>query len=476
MTTNAQNLAAHYKCRYVEYKDITLQECKDLAEQHHHIKFAEHRLLPIAEDDNQLVVALYSAQQLATLSQLQFQHEKTLAPCFMEEDPHTALIKKCRRHMHYKSVSSNLNETSIIALVNHMIDDAVSQLASDIHIEPQYDHVNIRFRVDGILNSICTLSKNFASPLISRLKILASCDIAQKRLPQDGHFSYVKETRLIRDCRLSTCPVIYGEKAVIRLLNPDKNNRHISDLGFHASQLDPVYSAIRQPQGLILVTGPTGSGKSITLYTLLSMLDKAHKNISTIEQPVEMNIKGINQINVNADIGMSFSEALKTLLRQDPDVIMVGEIRDQETAQIAIKAANTGHLVLATLHTNSSAQTILRLIQMGIPSYQIASSLKLVISQRLLRLRCRHCSIIKKDQPCPHCDNGFSGRTGAYEVMPVTSAIRKVMTQKDIHADAIETMATSEGMLTLYQAGIKHMNLKNTTKTEVLRVLQDSIA
>ena len=279
-------------------------------------------------------------------------------------------------------------DTSIIKFIDQILNDAIAKHASDVHFEPYEECYRIRFRIDGLLYEITNAEKLLGPRFSARLKIMANLDIAEKRLPQDGRFTFKLATKYNQDCRLSVCPTMFGEKLVVRILNPINTSLNIEHLGFNEKEQRLFCKHIQMPQGLILVTGPTGSGKTITLYTALNILNQPTKNISTIEDPVEINLHGINQVEVNHKTGLGFAKTLRTFLRQDPDIIMIGEIRDLETAEIAIKAAHTGHLVLATLHTNSALASLTRLLNMGVPTFNLATAISLIIAQRLIRKLC----------------------------------------------------------------------------------------
>lgn len=350
-------------------------------------------------------------------------------------------------------------EAPIIRFINNTIVDAIQKGASDIHFEPYEKNFRIRYRIDGLLiETFNTTKKNLAPKVISRLKIMSSLDIAEKRIPQDGKFKISLSREKAIDFRVSTCPISFGEKVVLRIIDSSSTQIPIEQLGFSESQKETYLKYIQQPQGMVLVTGPTGSGKTVTLYTGINILNKPEKNISTAEDPVELIVKGINQVSVNNKQGLTFAAALKSFLRQDPDIIMVGEIRDIETGSIAIKASQTGHLVMSTLHTNSAPETLNRLVDMGLPRYNIATSVTLIIAQRLIRKLCPKCKLpdtdtefsllvedsglndeilaktfgttldkvknakIYKANPkgCPRCFKGYKGRIGLYEVMPVS--------------------------------------------------------
>jgi len=371
-------------------------------------------------------------------------------------------------------------QPSMIQLVDDVIYEAIQKKASDIHWEPFSEFLRLRFRCDGFLREIRQLPKSWIPPVISRIKVLASLDIAEKRLPQDGHFNWSFENRLI-DCRVSTCPTLYGEKIVIRLLEGQAHAFQIKDLGMSETHETMFLRAITQPQGLILVTGPTGSGKTITLYTALYLLNEIYRNISTIEDPVEIKLHGINQVYVNPKIGFDFSMALRSFLRQDPDVLMVGEIRDIETADIAIRAAQTGHLLLSTLHTNSAAETLHRLLNMGIPFHYLAHCLLLIVAQRLVRKLCLFCRIpmescepLLKDKQiyrantagCPHCYEGYNGRVALYEMIPFDAQTKELL----LKHQSLEPLTKEPSFISLKRAGLLSVSLGETSLEELHRI------
>ena len=393
------------------------------------------------------------------------------------------------------SKSSHLDfDESIINVVNLILVQAIKKSASDIHFEPCSIYFRIRFRIDGILHNIYQSDVSFEKKITSRIKVMANLDLAERRLAQDGRFSFTNSAGDDIDCRVSTCPTIYGEKLVIRILSYDAKVK----LTFKSLQLnyrdERIFKQdILAPQGLILVTGPTGSGKSTTLYTALDYLNNEHKNIVTVEDPVEIKISGINQVQINSKIGFDFASSLRFLLRQDPDVIMVGEIRDLETAELAVKASQTGHLVLSTLHTNSTAETLNRLINIGIPVFNLISSLRIIVAQRLVRKLCMHCRIVRTDFPthifeslnysldstmefykangCVNCANGYSGRQAIFEVMPFTNNIINLISKVGFTIHELINVAESEGMQTLKQAGFELAKSGITTFEELSRVL-----
>lgn len=367
---------------------------------------------------------------------------------------------------------------------------AIEQKASDIHLEPFEEEYRIRFRIDGVLYKIAHESKEMACAITARLKVMAKLDIAERRLPQDGRFKVNFSTFNDIDFRLSTCPVLNGEKSVIRILQSAKKVIPLDELGFCDSQVKIFEKYISYPQGLILVTGPTGSGKTMTLYSALSKLNSSIRNIMAIEDPIEISLSGINQVQYNAKIGLTFANALRAFLRQDPDIIMLGEIRDLETADIAIKAAQTGHLVMATLHTNSACDTLTRLATIGISSYQVANSLLLIISQRLIRLLCQHCKReIAVDYPlkfgqeidvtlatyfeaqgCSLCREGYLGRIAIYELFTPSAKIKRLMLE-NTNPFILTQQAKKEGMITLNRSAQDKLAKGLTTISELNRII-----
>jgi type IV pilus assembly protein PilB len=380
----------------------------------------------------------------------------------------------------------------IIAFINKMLLDAIRKGASDLHFEPYEKIYRIRFRIDGILHEVANPPVALATRLSARLKVMSRLDIAEKRVPQDGRIKLKLSAKKSIDFRVSTLPTLWGEKVVMRILDSDSAMLGIDILGYEEHQKKLYLEALAQPQGMILVTGPTGSGKTVSLYTGLAILNTSETNISTAEDPVEINLPGVNQVQVNPRAGLTFASALKAFLRQDPDVVMVGEVRDLETAEIAIKAAQTGHLVLSTLHTNSAPETLTRLLNMGVPSYNVASSVSLIIAQRLARRLCSYCKqqeilpeqelhkqgftlqqlpTVKVFKPvgCDHCTNGYKGRVGIYEVMPVSSKMADIIMQGGNSLD-IATQAQLEGVNNLRQSGLIKAAAGLTSLAEINRV------
>lgn len=394
------------------------------------------------------------------------------------------------------TITSITDDAPIVKFVNKILLDAIKQCASDIHFEPYEREYRIRYRQDGILHEVATPPASLASRITARIKVMSNLDISERRIPQDGGFKMkISKSRAI-DFRVSTCPTSAGEKVVMRVLDPSAAKLGIEALGFSPDQRSNFVKAIERPQGMILVTGPTGSGKTVTLYTALNILNTVEVNISTAEDPVEIKVPGINQVNINPKAGLTFSGALRSFLRQDPDIIMVGEIRDLETAEIAIKAAQTGHLVLSTLHTNSAAETLNRLVNMGIPTFNIASSVTLIIAQRLARKLCDHCKVVRDDftnqglielgfketdlvdlklykaAGCNQCTSGYRGRVGLFEVLSMTKELGQLIMSGGNSIEILK-LAQSEGMLTIFQSGIEKVKEGITTIEEVNRVTVD---
>ncbi|GAB7230590.1 type IV-A pilus assembly ATPase PilB [Vibrio rotiferianus] len=382
------------------------------------------------------------------------------------------------------------DQSPVSRYINQILLDAVRKGASDIHFEPYENIFRVRLRCDGILVETQQPPSHLSRRLSARVKILSKLDIAERRLPQDGRIKLKLNSDVAIDMRVSTLPTLFGEKIVLRLLDSSSASLDIDKLGYSTEQKALYLNALKRPQGMILMTGPTGSGKTVSLYTGLNILNQPEVNISTAEDPVEINLSGINQVQVQPKIGFTFAEALRSFLRQDPDIVMVGEIRDLETAEIAIKASQTGHLVLSTLHTNSAAETVVRLNNMGIASFNLASSLSLIIAQRLARRLCQNCKqpasmtpalsslgISDKDHVfdanpvgCSDCTNGYSGRTGIYEVMPFDDAMSEAII-KGYTSLELERLAVERGMKTLKASGLEKLKQGITSFSELQRVL-----
>lgn len=394
--------------------------------------------------------------------------------------------------------TSDVDEAPIVRFVNKVLLDAIKMGASDIHFEPYEKTYRVRFRVDGILQEMARPPSNLAIRLAARLKVMSQMDISERRVPQDGRIKMkISKTRTI-DFRVNTLPTLFGEKIVLRILDASAAKMGIDALGYEEFQKKMYLDALAQPQGMILVTGPTGSGKTVSLYTGLNILNTVERNISTAEDPVEINMEGINQVNMNNKVGLTFAEALRSFLRQDPDIVMVGEIRDLETAEIAIKAAQTGHLVLSTLHTNSAPETLTRLMNMGVPTFNVATTISLIIAQRLARKLCPICKKEAKDIPddilkeegfddigiprqeltlfhpvgCEKCVNGYKGRVGVYEVVRITPEISRIIMEGGNSIQIAET-AKREGFFDLRTAALRKAAAGLTSLEEANRVTKD---
>ncbi len=386
------------------------------------------------------------------------------------------------------------DDAPIIRLINAILSQAVRDQASDIHVETFEDRLSVRYRIDGVLAEVLSPKRMLAPLLVSRLKVMAKLDIAEKRIPQDGRIKLNLSRKKSIDFRVSTCPIMFGEKVVLRILDSSSAQLGIERLGFDKMQQETFHNSVIKPYGMILVTGPTGSGKTVTLYTALNILNDEGRNISTVEDPVEIRVAGINQVQQNAKQGMTFARALRSFLRQDPDVIMVGEIRDLETAEIAIKAAQTGHLVFSTLHTNDAPQSITRLMNMGVPTYNITSAVNLVIAQRLMR-RLHKCKQpddmpkeallqagfnedeidglkIYKPEGCADCNAGYKGRSGVFEVMPISDTIARIILEEG-NAIRIAQQAREEGISDLRRSALFKVAEGVTDLIETNRVTKD---
>jgi type IV pilus assembly protein PilB len=417
-----------------------------------------------------------ATQSMEALTSSDFEFEVS------DEDP-TAAPEKA-------DVTSEVEDAPVVKFLHKMLIDAINLRASDLHFEPYEFNYRVRFRVDGELREITQPPIAIKEKLASRIKVISRLDISEKRVPQDGRMKLKFGSKTI-DFRVSTLPTLYGEKIVIRVLDPSSARLGIEALGYEPAEKERLMAAIVRPYGMVLVTGPTGSGKTVSLYTCLNMLNQPGVNISTVEDPAEINMPGVNQVNVNDKAGLNFAAALKSFLRQDPDVIMVGEIRDLETADIAIKAAQTGHMVLSTLHTNDAPTTLTRLQNMGVAPFNIASSILLITAQRLVRRLCESCKV-PADYPrasllragyteemlddtwrpyravgCSNCNNGYRGRVGVYQVMPITEQMQQVILQQG-NATDIARCAQADGVRNLRESGLVKVRIGVTTLEEVI--------
>jgi len=389
-------------------------------------------------------------------------------------------------------ISAEVEDAPIVKFLHKMLLDAYTMRASDLHFEPYEHFYRVRFRIDGELREIATPPVTIKDKLASRIKVISKLDISERRAPQDGRMKLKVGTNKVIDFRVSTLPTLFGEKVVIRILDPSSAQMGIDALGYEPDEREMLMQAISRPYGMVLVTGPTGSGKTVSLYTCLNILNQPGVNISTAEDPSEINLPGVNQVNVNEKAGLTFAAALRSFLRQDPDIIMVGEIRDLETADIAIKAAQTGHLVLSTLHTNDAPSTLARMLNMDIAPFNIASSVNLITAQRLVRRLCKQCKVPIDDLPdqvllnagfapeeldgswkpykpvgCHACNNGYKGRVGIYQVMPVSEAMQQIILRGG-SALEIAAQAKSEGVRSLRVSGLRKVKLGITSLAEVL--------
>ena len=394
-------------------------------------------------------------------------------------------------------LSDNIDEAPVVKFVNKMLVDAIRMGASDLHFEPYEKSFRVRFRVDGVMQKMANPPVQLANKIAARLKVMSQMDISERRVPQDGRIKLKISKNKAIDFRVNSLPTLFGEKLVLRILDPSSAMLGIDALGYEPDQQEMFLEALHKPQGMLLITGPTGSGKTVSLYTGINILNTGATNISTAEDPVEINLEGINQVNVNAKVGLTFANALKSFLRQDPDIVMVGEIRDLETAEIAIKAAQTGHMVLSTLHTNSAPETLTRLRNMGVASFNIATSVNLVIAQRLARRLCKNCkkpisiprqslleigftdtdldnidNVIYEPVGCNECREGYKGRVGIYEVMKVSPDISRII-MEDGNAIDIKDAAIKNGFRDLRRSGILKVLQGVTSIQEMMRVTSE---
>ncbi|OIQ10973.1 GspE/PulE family protein [Neomoorella thermoacetica] len=462
-----------------------------------------YQAIPIRLDGNRLLVAMADPLNLVALDDLRLVTGKEIMPAIAAEKEIEAALSRFWQREPVTSMSEvaaavaaaesggragGTEGAPAVRLVNSFIQQAIQTRASDIHIEPQEGEVRVRLRVDGLLRELTRLPLGVLSSLISRIKIMAGMDIAEKRLPQDGRFQFTLGKRSV-DLRVSSLPTVYGEKIVLRLLDQEAMLLPLDDLGFLPAIKERFESLIHSSYGMLLITGPTGSGKTTTLYATLNILSSPEKNIITIEDPVEYLLPGINQVRVNPKAGLTFASGLRSILRQDPDIIMVGEIRDRETADIAVRAATTGHLVLTTLHTNDAAGAVTRLLDMGVEGYLVNSSLIGVVAQRLVRRICPHCREMYEPEPgsperawlpgaerlwrgrgCENCHyTGYANRTAIQEVLVMNEELRRLVAAK-APATALKEAAVAGGMVPLIDDGLEKARQGITTVSEVLRV------
>jgi type IV pilus assembly protein PilB len=450
------------------------------------IKF-QSRLHPetILVEENKLIKAIEASMEAIDTSMTDL----------LDEDLENLDISGGDEEITKADINIEIDDAPIVRFVNKILLDSIKKGASDIHMEPYEKNFRIRFRADGILYQVASPPANIASRIISRIKVMAKMDIAERRVPQDGRIKMILSRHRAIDFRVNTCPTLFGEKVVLRILDPTSAQIGIEKLGFEPEQEKLFLAAINKPYGMVLVTGPTGSGKTVTLYTGLNILNSVERNISTAEDPVEITVEGINQVNMNVKAGLTFANALRAFLRQDPDIIMVGEIRDLETAEIAVKAAQTGHLVLSTLHTNDAPQTLNRLMQMGIEPFNIVSAVNLIMAQRLARRLCEHCKTpanypenilisagFKEDElktlkiyspvGCELCTNGYKGRVGIYQVMTLSERMRALILEGG-NALQLSELAKSEGINDLRASGLNKIRMGITSLEEIDRITKE---
>jgi len=479
----------------------------------------QHRVLPLFKRGNKLFIATSDPSNHQAVTDVQFSTGLSTEALLVEDDKLGDAIEKFfdnaasglsdlgdvdLDNADIESVdddkqdsgsSGDADDAPVVRFVNKMLLDAIKGGSSDLHFEPYERAYRVRFRTDGILHEVARPPIQLAPRISARLKVMASLDISERRKPQDGRIKMkISKTKAI-DFRVNTLPTLWGEKIVMRILDPTSAQMGIDALGYEDDQKELYMNALKQPQGMILVTGPTGSGKTVSLYTGLNILNTVDVNISTAEDPVEINLEGINQVNVNPKQGMDFSQALRAFLRQDPDIIMVGEIRDLETAEIAIKAAQTGHMVMSTLHTNSAAETLTRLRNMGVPAFNIATSVNLIIAQRLARKLCSTCKkpvdvphevLLKEGFPedkigtfkiygpvgCENCKGGYKGRVGIYEVVKNTPALQRIIMEEGNSIEIAE-QARRDGLNDLRMSGLQKAMQGVTSLEEINRVTKD---
>ncbi|MBS7725285.1 type IV-A pilus assembly ATPase PilB [Pseudomonas lalucatii] len=479
----------------------------------------QHRVLPLYKRGNKLFIALSDPSNHQAVTDIQFSTGVSTEALLVEDDKlgdaldrffdngSTGMedladvdldgldVEAVNEDKEEAAGGNEADDAPVVRFINKMLLDAIKGGSSDLHFEPYEKTYRVRFRTDGILQEVAKPPIQLASRISARLKVMASLDISERRKPQDGRIKMKISKNKAIDFRVNTLPTLWGEKIVMRILDPSSAQMGIDALGYEEDQKELYLNALKQPQGMILVTGPTGSGKTVSLYTGINILNTVDINISTAEDPVEINLEGINQVNVNPKHGMDFAQALRAFLRQDPDVIMVGEVRDLETAEIAIKAAQTGHMVMSTLHTNSAAETLTRLRNMGVPAFNIATSVNLIIAQRLARKLCNSCkkaveipreALLKEGFPedkigsfklyaatgCDNCNGGYKGRVGIYEVVKITPALQRLIMEEG-NSIEIAQQAKADGFNDLRTSGLFKAMQGITSLEEVNRVTKD---
>ncbi len=483
----------------------------------------KHHALPLYKRGSRLYIGIADPTNLAAIDDIKFQTGLNTEAVLIEEDKLSKLIEQLLEEQEEsmddimgddmddmddldfsdpdaerkeEETGSDIDDTPVVRFINKILLDAIKKGASDIHFEPYEKSYRVRLRIDGVLREVAKPPVAMSTKLSARIKVMSRMDTAEKRVPQDGRIKLkISKTKAI-DFRVNTCPTLFGEKIVLRILDPSSATLGIDALGYEPEQKELYLNALANPYGMILVTGPTGSGKTVSLYTGLNILNTVDTNISTAEDPAEINLEGINQVNVNDKVGLTFDAALRAFLRQDPDIIMVGEIRDLQTAEIAIKAAQTGHMVMSTLHTNDAPQTLARLVNMGVPPFNIASAVTLIIAQRLARRLCNHCKEkidiplaalqeegfteeqiaskpdLYKAKGCDKCSDGYKGRVGIYQVMPISDAIGRIIMDNGTAIDVAD-QAKKDGIDDLRESAIKKVVAGLTSLEEINRVTKD---
>ncbi len=480
----------------------------------------KHHALPLYKRGNRLYIGISDPTNLAAIDDIKFQTGSNTEAVLVEADKLSKIIEKLLdeddgmddmlddglEDLEFAETDedkvadahddSAIDDTPVVKFINKIMLDAIKKGASDIHFEPYEKRYRVRLRVDGVLREVSSPPVGMSLKLAARLKVMSKMDTAERRIPQDGRIKLKISKNKAIDFRVNTCPTLFGEKIVLRILDPSSATLGIDALGYEPEQKQLYLDALANPYGMILVTGPTGSGKTVSLYTGLNILNTEDTNISTAEDPAEINLEGINQVNVNEKVGLTFESALRAFLRQDPDIIMVGEIRDLNTAEIAIKAAQTGHMVMSTLHTNDAPQTLARLVNMGVPPFNIASAVSLIIAQRLARRLCENCKTINevpkaalieegftdeqikegitlyKAVGCEKCDNGYKGRVGIYQVMPISDAIGRIIMNEGTAIDVAD-QARKDGIPDLRESALVKAISGVTSLEEINRVTKD---
>ncbi len=477
-----------------------------------------HHVIPLVRRGNRLFIGVSDPTNLLAIDEIKFHTGLSVEAVLVEEDKLVSALEHLlddsadtfselgddddglddldvvdtKKAEQEANVTDGADDAPVVRFVNQMLLSAIKKGASDLHFEPYEKVYRVRFRIDGVLQNIAKPPHVLGPKLAARLKIMSNLDISERRIPQDGRIKLKISKSKAIDFRVNTLPTLFGEKIVLRILDPSSAKMGIDALGYENDQKDLYMAALDRPQGMILVTGPTGSGKTVSLYTGLNILNKEGTNISTAEDPVEINLEGINQVNVNTKVGLDFATALRSFLRQDPDIIMVGEIRDLETASIAIKAAQTGHMVMSTLHTNSAAETLTRMMNMGVPSFNLATTVNLIVAQRLARRLCNNCKtaadipkeVLLKEgfteqvladasiySPigCNQCTNGYKGRVGIYEVVRITPAISRIIMEEGNSIELSEAFE-QEGFNSLRKSGLVKVAKGITSLEEINRV------